>query len=82
LLPSGGFFICRLPTLPLHGKNSDSAGNHQLKDEESTGRMVFHQELPAKGREIHPRNWILQEITDSWKLIQTSKIRMCEKSSK
>jgi hypothetical protein len=40
LLPSGGFFICRLPTLVLHGINSDSARNYQLIDKESTGRIL------------------------------------------
>jgi hypothetical protein len=39
LLASGGFFIRELPTLSLHGINSDSAGNYQLIDEESTGRI-------------------------------------------
>jgi hypothetical protein len=39
LLPSGGFFVRGLPTLALHGINSDSAGNYQVKDEESTGRI-------------------------------------------
>jgi hypothetical protein len=36
LLPSSGFFVRRLPTLALHGRISDSAGNYQLKDKEST----------------------------------------------
>jgi hypothetical protein len=58
LLPSGGFFICGLPTLTLHGINSDSAGNYQLIDVESTVRLFFCQELPAKEQEIHPRNGI------------------------
>jgi hypothetical protein len=35
----GGFFIHGLPTLALHGINSDSAGNYQLIDKESTGRI-------------------------------------------
>jgi hypothetical protein len=39
MLPSGGFFFCRLPTLALHGINSNSAGNYQLIDEESTRRI-------------------------------------------
>jgi hypothetical protein len=29
-----------MPTLPLHGINSDSAGNYQLIDEESFGRIL------------------------------------------
>jgi hypothetical protein len=39
LLPSGGFFVRGLPTLALHGINSDSAGNYQLIDQESTRRI-------------------------------------------
>jgi hypothetical protein len=39
LLPSGGFFVCGLPTLALHGISSDYSGNYQLIDEESTGRI-------------------------------------------
>jgi hypothetical protein len=41
LLPSGGFFVSELPTFALHGINSDSAGNYQLIDEESIGRISF-----------------------------------------
>jgi hypothetical protein len=43
LLPSGGFFVSGLPTLAFHGINSDSAGNYQLIDMESTVRMGFPQ---------------------------------------
>jgi hypothetical protein len=43
LLSSGGFSFCGLPTLALHGINSDSAGNYQLVDMESTLRMGFMQ---------------------------------------
>jgi hypothetical protein len=39
LLPSRGFFVRGLPTLALHGINSDSAGNYRLIDEKSTGRI-------------------------------------------
>jgi hypothetical protein len=67
---------------PLHDINSDSVGNYQLIDEESTGRMVFRQELPAQGREIQPRNRIPTGITSSWVLIQTGRIKMRKKSSK
>jgi hypothetical protein len=50
VLPSGGFFVCELLTLAIHilvtvrGKNRlnfDSAGNYNLMDEESTGRMII-----------------------------------------
>jgi hypothetical protein len=35
--------LMQLPTLALYGINSDSAGNYQLIDKESTGRtLVFH----------------------------------------
>jgi hypothetical protein len=37
LLPSGGFFVSGLPMFALHGITSDSAGNNQLIDKESTG---------------------------------------------
>jgi hypothetical protein len=41
LLPSGGFFVCELPTLSLLRITSDSTGNYYLMDKESTGRMVI-----------------------------------------
>jgi hypothetical protein len=50
------FFIRGLPTLPLHGINSDSAENYELIDKESTMRMLFQLELPAQGLGIHRRN--------------------------
>jgi hypothetical protein len=81
LLKSGGFFIHGLPTLPLQGINSDSAGNNQLIGEESTKEWFFRRELLAQRLEIHPRNGILPGITSSWKLIQASKIKMYKKSS-
>jgi hypothetical protein len=64
--------------------NSDYARNYQLIDMESTLRIGF---LPgitvlAQGKEIHPRNMIPPGITSSWKLIQTDKIKQCEKTSK
>jgi hypothetical protein len=34
-------FIRGLPTLPLHRINSDSAGNHQLIDEEESTERIF-----------------------------------------
>jgi hypothetical protein len=45
-------------------------------------QWVSRQELPAEGQEIHPRNMIPPGITSSWKLIQTRKRKMYEKSSK
>jgi hypothetical protein len=41
LLPSGGFFVLKQPTLALHGINGDSVGNYQLMDRESTGGIVI-----------------------------------------
>jgi hypothetical protein len=61
--------------------NSYSAGNYQLIGMESTVRMVFPPGIARSGTKIHPRKMILPGITRSWKLIQTSKIKMCEKSS-
>jgi hypothetical protein len=51
-----GFFIRGLPTLPFHGINSDSAGNYQLIDQESTGRMVFPPGITSSGMKIYLRN--------------------------
>jgi hypothetical protein len=34
-----------MPTLALHGLNSESAGNYQIIDEESTRGRGFHREL-------------------------------------
>jgi hypothetical protein len=62
LLPFGGFFICELPTLALHGINDDSAGNYCLMDKESTGEMVIPRELPAQGLVINRRNKITTGI--------------------
>jgi hypothetical protein len=41
LLPSGRFFICKLPILALHRIIRDSSGHFHLMDEESTGWMVI-----------------------------------------
>jgi hypothetical protein len=51
LLPSGGYFVRVLPTLALREINSDSAGNYQLIEEESTGRISFAdcQHSPSMG---------------------------------
>jgi hypothetical protein len=82
LLHSRGFSIRGLPILPLHGINSDSARNYQLIDENPPEDWFLRRELPSHGREIHPSEGILPGITSSWKLIQTGKINMREKSSK
>jgi hypothetical protein len=47
-------------------KNGYSAGNYQLLDKESTGRMEFCWELPAPKRGIHRKNGILSGITGFW----------------
>jgi hypothetical protein len=44
--------------------------------------MGFCRELPAHRRGIHPRKGILPEITISFTLIQTDKIKMRGKSTK
>jgi hypothetical protein len=54
LLPFGGFFFRGLPTLALHGINSDSAGNYQLKDVESTLRMGFPPGTTSSGTRNPP----------------------------
>jgi hypothetical protein len=57
LLPFGGFFIRGLPTLPFHGINSDSAGNYQLIDLESTVRMGFPPGITSSGTRNPPEEW-------------------------
>jgi hypothetical protein len=70
LLPSGGFFVCGLPTLALHGINSDSAGNYQLIDLESTIRMGFLPGITSLGTINPPKEYDSTGIISSWKLIQ------------
>jgi hypothetical protein len=72
LLPSGGFFFRGLLTLTVHGTFSDSAGNYQLINVESTVKIGFPPGITRK-------NMIPPGVTNSWKLIQTGKIKMCEK---
>jgi hypothetical protein len=57
---SGGFFVRGLPTLAFHRINSNSAGNYQLIDMESTVRMGFfalnyrlRDEKSTRGRGFH-----------------------------
>jgi hypothetical protein len=47
-------------------KNGYSAGNYQLLNKESTGRMEFCRELPAPGQGIYRKNGILPGITSFW----------------
>jgi hypothetical protein len=54
LLPFGGFFVRGLPTLALHGRNSDSAGNYQLIDVESTVSMGFPPGVTSSGTRNPP----------------------------
>jgi hypothetical protein len=42
-------FVSELPTLALHGINSESAGNYPLIDVESTERMGFPPEITSSG---------------------------------
>jgi hypothetical protein len=62
-------------------KNVYSAGNYQILDEESTGRMGFSLELLGHRRKIHPRKRIPPGITSSFTLIQAGKIIFCGKST-
>jgi hypothetical protein len=41
LLPSGGFFVCKLPALILFRINGVSATNYHLMDKESTRRNDY-----------------------------------------
>jgi hypothetical protein len=59
MIPSEGFLVRRgihqknffrgLPTLSLHGIKSESAGNYQLIDVESTVRMGFPPGMTSSG---------------------------------
>jgi hypothetical protein len=57
LLPSGGFFARGLPTLALNGINSDSAGNYQLIDVESTIRMGFPPRITTSRTRNPPKEY-------------------------
>jgi hypothetical protein len=70
------FFFAKTP---LHGINSDSTKNHQLIDEESTGRMGFPPGITSSGMRNPHKEGDSSVITNSWKLIQTGKIKMCKK---
>jgi hypothetical protein len=54
LLPSGGFFVRGLPTFAFHGIDSDTAGNYQLIDVESTVRMGFPPVITSSGTRNQP----------------------------
>jgi hypothetical protein len=60
-----------------------SAGNYQIRDEESTGGRGFRQELPAHRRGIHLRKGDSTRIYQLkvFTLIQAGKIKMRGKSS-
>jgi hypothetical protein len=47
-------FVGELPTLALHGINSESAGNYQLIDVESTVRMGFPPGITSLGTRNPP----------------------------
>jgi hypothetical protein len=78
------FFDCELPSLALHGINGDPAGKCHFMDEARNPPedWLYRWELLAQGRRIPLRNGIPPKITSSWKLIQTGKIKLREKSSK
>jgi hypothetical protein len=63
----------------IHRKNGYSAGNYQLKEEESTGGMGFCPKLPAHRQGFHSRTGIPPEISSSWTLTQTGKIKKRKK---
>jgi hypothetical protein len=52
-----GLLFRGLPTLALHGINSDSAGNSQLKDVESTVRMGFPPGITSSGTRNPPEEY-------------------------
>jgi hypothetical protein len=68
LLPSGGFFVHGLPTLALHGRNSDSAGNYQFIDVESTVRMGFLPGITSSGSINPPEE---EDSTGNYQLIDS-----------
>jgi hypothetical protein len=57
LIPSGGLSFHRLPTLAFHWINSDSAGNYQLIDVESTVRMGFLPGITTSGTRNQPKEY-------------------------
>jgi hypothetical protein len=57
LLPSGGFFVREQPTLPFQGINSDSAGNYQLIDVESSKSMGFLPGITSSGIRNPPEEY-------------------------
>jgi hypothetical protein len=66
LLPSRGFFVCKLPTLVLHRLNGDSAENCHLIDDEFTGRIVFLPGIasPPKERDFPGNNQLMKAYVD------------------
>jgi hypothetical protein len=51
-------------------RNRYSAGNYQLKDEESITGMGFRQKLPTHRPEIRPRNGLPPGISDHGSFFQ------------
>jgi hypothetical protein len=49
LLPTGGFFVCGLPTLALYGINSDSVRKYQFIGQEPTRRIDFLLGITSSG---------------------------------
>jgi hypothetical protein len=79
LLPSGGFFVCGLPTLAHHGRNSDSAGNCQLIDVEYTVRMGFLPGITSSGTINPPEEG---DSTGNYQLIDSDSGRQNQNSPK
>jgi hypothetical protein len=72
LLPSGGFFVRELPTLALHGINSESAGSYQLIDVESTVRIGFPPGITSSGTRNPPEE---KDSTGNYQLIDSDSDR-------
>jgi hypothetical protein len=80
-IPAGRFFVPDVPTLALHGLNSNSAGIYQILDKELSGRMFI---LP--GISSSEKRNPLEESDSagnycSFTLIKTGLIEMRGKSS-
>jgi hypothetical protein len=62
-------FVHRLPTLAFHRINSDSAGNYELIDVESTVRMGFLPGITISGTRNPPEEG---DSTGNYQLIYSS----------
>jgi hypothetical protein len=75
-------FVRGLPTLAFHGITSDSAGNYQLIDMESTVRMGFPPGITSSGTRNLPEEYDYTRNNQLMEADTDLQDQMCEKSSK